>query len=228
MPRQVDLEEEFEALTGEPDPQRAAVFAEEILAKKWSELEELVEHAEYVLFPEKLYKRKKTGEFEAIKVMVRVPRKHEMRKARVLARRIAAEDDIDEKLDRDLFDDLETICIMSLCVRNVKAPYEPLHPDPRDFDKLYDTVSTVHLWGKLDRYRELLNPRATKLGVNEVVALIGAIAERRDIRPLHAIDGHEQASFIVSMACLLKRWMMELSSSPSSETSTPAASASAS
>jgi hypothetical protein len=56
-----------------------------ILTKDWSELQ-AQEYADYLLFPEELLQRQKDGTFKRHPVMLRVPREHEMRQARIEAR----------------------------------------------------------------------------------------------------------------------------------------------
>lgn len=231
-------EAEFVALMGDAlsvtnDEARRDVFLGELARKTWDELE-AVEHGDYMLFPEKLWKRRKDGKFHVTPVMVRVPRKDEMRLARALAHRIAKEDGIDPKIDAVQFDDLENVCVMAYAVRSPTFPYEFLFaaskddPDPRMLERKFDEGSLVQLWSKLATYKEMLNPRPGSVTREEYLALVAAIAERRDIRPLRVIDGSAQSSFIITTACLLHGLMMRLSSSPSFETSTPERSESAS
>jgi hypothetical protein len=221
--------EEFEALMGdalsiEQDTARAEAFRDQMLKKSWAELE-VVERGERLLFPEKLWKRVKDGRFQVTPIMVQVPRLDEMRTARAMAHRIAAADGIDPKRDPIEFENIENVCIMSWAVRDATSPYSFMFaaskdlPDPRMLEKKFDEGSLAHLWARLKPYKDLLNPQLSKLTRADFMAVIAAVAERRDIAPLHAIDGPAQNSCIVTMACLLHSLMTRLSLSLSSETS---------
>ena len=85
---------------------------DQLIGKDWEGIEELEEHAGYLLFPSKIYKRNKKGGFDETPIMIRVPRQHELRKARVEARARANEEGLDPKLDADQIDDLENICLL--------------------------------------------------------------------------------------------------------------------
>jgi hypothetical protein len=208
------------ALTDEPDAARLDVWQDQILKRTWEELE-AIEQNDSIYFPEKLWRRKANGKFEAEKVTVRVPRLPEMRAARAEAKKIAAEDGIDPKLDPIEFENLEDVCILARAVRNSTAPFEQLHPDPRVFEKKYDEASLTQLKVKMGAYKELLDPRPAKITREQFIATIAAVAERRDISPLRVIAGSAANSCIVTMASLLHSLMTRQPSSPSSESSTP-------
>lgn len=207
------------ALAAEADVERLQVFQDELLDKSWDELE-VEEFAGYLLFPEKLWKRAKNGKFVAEKVMVRVPRGHEMRKARAEAHRIAKKDGIDPKVDVQQFDNLENYCILQQAIRSPTAPYEPLRTSVEELEKNYDEGSIELLLAKMGAYKRKLNPRLGSVSRAQFIALVASIAERRSIAPLLVTDGAVQNSFIISMASLLQSLMTQPSSSPSSETST--------
>lgn len=213
------------ALSDEPDAARLEVFRDQVLAKSWEQLE-AVERGDHLLFPEKLWKRKKSGKFEVTEVMIQVPRLGDMRKARALAQRIAAEDGIDPKRDPTEFDNLESSCILAYAVRERSHPYSFLFaadkdtPDVRMLERSFDEGSLSHLFARLAPYKAMLNPQVAKLTRDDFIAIIAAIAERRDIGPLHATDGPTQSACIVTMASLLMSLMTRRPSSPSPETST--------
>lgn len=193
---------------------------EQLIGKNWGELE-ILEHYGYLLFPETLYKRSKSGEFEKQPIVLRVPRQHELREARVEARRIAKDDGLDPSLDKDLIDDIETVCILSKAIRNCTPPHEPWEPDPRGLEKRYDRGSLIQLWAKLDALHQVVDPAPHKIGEEEMFALIAAIAKERNILPLAVYGPAAQASFVIFMASLLQSSLESRSSSESSEHSTP-------
>lgn len=173
-----------------------------LMTKDWSELE-IFEHADHLLFPEKLIRRTKSGGWEEIDIMLRVPRDPDMRAARVEARALAQREKIDEEKDRDLFSNLESICILARAIRNSTAPYEAWEPEPLTLEKRYDKVCLQLLWEKLDKLNDILNPAPNQISPPEIVALIVAIAKARHLGPLVVYGQGAQTSFVVSMADLL-------------------------
>jgi hypothetical protein len=214
-----------QALSEEADVERLQVLQDELEGKSWTDLE-VKEHAGYLLFADKIWRRNKAGKFEARTVMIRVPRSHEMRKARAEAHRIAKLDGIDPKVDPVQFDNLENYCIMQVAIRNDTAPFEPLYTSVADLEKNVDEGSLELIWAKLGAYKRKLNPRPGKLSRAHFIAMIASIAERREIDPLVVTDGATQSAFIVTTASLLHSLMMTPSTSQSFETSTPASLAS--
>jgi hypothetical protein len=174
-----------------------------ILAKDWSELEAF-EHCERMLFPESLLKIKADGTFESIPICIRVPRENELRKARVAARKWAAEEELDPELDPDLFDNLDTICTLSQSIRNATPPHEPWEPDPKRLERNYDKASLEALWAKIDAYRSIVDPRVEELDADETALMIAAIATGRNVAPLAGLGGSAQNHLVVTMACRLE------------------------
>jgi hypothetical protein len=175
---------------------------EQLLGKSWGELE-VLEHAGYLLFPDNIYKRRKDGTFDSVKVMLRLPRQHELRKARVQARGIAVKDGIDLDRDRDLFGDVETVCILAMAIRNSTPPHEPMIPDPLELERDYDRACLMQVWAKIDALHRLVDPAPHEIGEREMFALVAAIAKERSIYPLAVYAADLQATFVVTMACLL-------------------------
>jgi hypothetical protein len=180
-----------------------------ILTKDWSELQ-AQEYADYLLFPEELLQRQKDGTFKRHPVMLRVPREHEMRQARIEARAWAKQEGLEPDLDPDLFDNMDTMCTLVKCIRNTTTPFEPYEPDPKRLERVYDRPCLDALWAKVEAYRTVLDPRPNALSEEETLAIIGAVARARNIVPLAALGGQSQTNLIVSMAC-------QLSSSPPSK-----------
>lgn len=195
-----------------------------LASRKWGELE-VIEHAGYLLFPDEIQRRVRGGKFEAKPVMVRVPRGHEMRKARATARELFKKDEhLDPIADRDLFDKFENLVILSIAIRNTSDPYEPLVGSVKELEHDYDLMSLKQVWEKLDAYNAMLNPQPELFTRPQFIALVAAIAEGRSIVPLDAISLDARGSFVITMAVLLHSFLASKSSSVSSGTSTPAAS----
>lgn len=192
--------------------QRAANVHEhvlqQLLSKSWAELE-VIECEGHMLFPESLYRRNLKGTFTAEPVMVRVPRDADTRKARVEARQWALEEGMDLDRDRDLIEEMETMCVLQRCILNPKAAEdprtgkefrEPWCMDAKELEKRYDRPSLHQLWAKLDALGQVLDPRPNTLGKEEMLAALAAIAKSRTIAPLHVYGPGAQKDFIVFMA----------------------------
>lgn len=184
-----------------PSDQRTHVIAR-LMRADW-EGAGVIENGDYLLFPDKLIRRRADGTWEEKSVFLRVPRESDLRKARVQARALALQEKIDEQKDRDLFSNLENLCILAFAIRNNTAPFEPWQPEPLLLEKQYDKVCLQSMWTKLDQLHEVLNPAPNQLSAGEIVALIVAIARSRNLGPLVVYGPGAQTSFVVSMADLL-------------------------
>ena len=192
----------------------------QLFGKTWGELE-VLENDGYLLFPEKLYRRSLGGKFEAEDVLIRIPREPEQRKARIDARALALEEGLDLDRDADLVENLETTCLMTLCIRNAnvgkgadgKEFYEPWILDPRQLEKRYDQSSLTQLFAKIESLALVVDPRPNSIGNMELLTLISAISKERNIAPLHVFGPGVQNSCIVSMADLCLRLLASRSSS---------------
>ena len=171
----------------------------QLLGKSWGEFEAL-EEGGHLLFPEKVYKRKKDGSFEAVEIMLRVPREADLRKARLQARQLAQNDGLDLDRDRDLVENLETICTMAICIRNTTYPFEPYEPDPLSLEKRYDKTSLIQIWAKIDALSDVINPAPEQISEPEMLALLCALAKERSIRPLLVYGSEARNIFIATMA----------------------------
>ncbi len=205
----------YEGLT-EPGKEERAHAIAKLMTTKWSELE-AIEHADYLLFPEVLTRRRKDGSWEEKPIMMRVAREHELRQARVKARQLAVKEGIDEERDQTSFNNLENMVILSMCIRNNTSPYEPWEPDPLLLERKYDRVCIHQLWDKLERLNDVLNPAPNNLSGPEIVALMISIAEARHLGPLVVYGPGAQTSFVVSMADLLLKSLTSKLSSESLE-----------
>lgn len=166
---------------------------------------DVIEFADYLLFPSTLKKRKADGSFEQIDVRLRVPREHEMRKARAEAISIMKEDGLDPKHEPDLLKNVETFCILQQCIRNTTDPYEPLVEDARILERRYDKSALIEVWAHIDALNRLIDPRPNALSSAEVLALIVAVSREGHTGPLAVYGPPAQASFIVTTAklCML-------------------------
>ena len=186
----------------EVDANKRAHAIAKLMTTKWDELEAM-EFQDNLMFPDVLIRRKVDGSWHQEDVFLRVPRERDLRQCRVEARALAAKEGIDEKQDRDLFVNLENMCILARSIRNTSEPYEPMHPDPLLLEAKFDKVCLQHMWAKVEQLSEVLNPAPDQLSSPEIVTLIVAIAKARHLGPLVVYGPGAQTSFVVSMADLL-------------------------
>lgn len=192
---------------------------EQLIGRDWGDLE-VLEQAGRLLFPEKIYKRSKSGRFDPVSIVVQVPRHPDIVKARIKARELALEDGLDPKLDRDLIDDWETICTLSIAIRNEKPPHEQWEPFPRALAEQYDKQSLTQIWAKIDEFTRVVNPAPEQISTNEMYALMSAIAKERNLSPLFVYGSGAQTIFIVTLVDQLLSLLESKSSSEPSEPST--------
>lgn len=191
----------YEGLTEPGREQRAHAIAK-LMTTSWGELE-AVEFSDHLMFPDVLTRRMKDGSWHTEDVLLRVPRERDLRKARVEARSLAAKEKIDEIKDRDLFVNLENMCVLAMCIRNTTHPYEPMHPDPLLLENAFDKVCLQQMWAKVEQLNDIINPAPNQLSSPEIVALIVAIARARHLGPLVVYGPGAQTSFVVTMVDLL-------------------------
>lgn len=176
-------------------------LVEAILSKSWDELAAL-EFQGALLFPAELVRRKVQG-WDRIPVMLKVPREPDLRKARLRAREWAKREGIDVELDASYFDNMDTMCVLSECIRNVSPPHEPWEPFPEKLESLYDRPSLDALWAQIEQLRKVIDPRPDDVSEEQLLAIISAIARARNLVPLVAFGGALQSSLVVSMAVRL-------------------------
>lgn len=203
-----------------PGPGEENAVRDELLSKSWAD-HEAVEFEDYILFPDVLIKRRADGSTVEQKVMVRVPRMKELRKCRVEARKAALAEGLDPRLDKDMFDDMETLHILTVAIRNPTPKHEQFAMDAADLEKTYDKASLVQMWQKLDAYMTVVDPRPNSLSPEETLLLLAKLAKERNLGPLAAYGSDVQTTFIVSTADQLLSYLSQPSSLESSEPSTP-------
>lgn len=187
----------------------------EILEKSWGDLEPL-EFNEYLLFPDFIHRRRRDG-VEQTAVMLRVPRMPDLRQCRLQARKLAQEEGLDPRLDKDMCDDLETLCILAQNIRNMTEPHEPWEPDPRELEKRYDKASLSQAWAKMSALQVVIDPAPNTISPAETLVLLARLAKEKNLGPLAVYSSDVQATFVTSMAAQLLSYLEQKSSSGSSE-----------
>lgn len=188
--------------------------------RTWEELEVVTHNDGHLLFKDQIRKRNSKGKFEALDVRVRIVRTLQIAEARAEAREWFTRLKLDPDRDKDTFDALEQICILSHSIREFKAPYAQL-ATTEDLARDYDEASLQDVSARIQALRLLMDPRKDSLSRDEIWTTIQQVAERGHLLPLADIVGHEQPSCIVFMASQAMRSPMGLAWLQSQGISTP-------
>lgn len=179
-------------------------LVQEILKRSWAELE-VLEFQGHLLFPFQIT-RFTAKKREMIDVMLQVPREPISRKARIQARAWAAKVGLDPLVDPDLFDNMDTMCLLSMCIRNKTEPHEPWEPDPAVLEEKYDRPSLDAAWSTIEALRVVIDPRENVIDEDTFAMLIATIAKKGSIDPLAVLGSDGLSSFIVRTVKLLQSY----------------------
>lgn len=173
--------------------------------KSWEELD-VTEDQERLYIPEVIHKRGAGAEWKEVKIMLELPLKEDLIAARVEAKALAFKREIDREKDKDLFDDIENSCILAHAIRDREpmpgAKRYPQHTDVEDLLKTYHPKSLDALWGRMEVYSHMMDPRIQAPDEHTVFSLVAAINQVGNLLPLAGIAGHAQPSLLLSMAKL--------------------------
>jgi hypothetical protein len=175
------------------------------------------------LWKDHIRRIKRDGTFEDLPILVRCPRPIEIMQARSEAVELFRKQKLDREKDNDLFEQLDTLAVLSKAIRDTAAPHDQLqtlefllsHKPGEGFD----IESLMDVWTRLEAYRRLLDPRITEVSEDDAIRAALAIERVRNVSPLAAIAGHELDGCIVTMASMLVTSLRQLQSLQSSGTS---------
>ena len=190
-----------------------------VLGKTPEELD-AIEHNGRTLFKDHIRRIKKDGTHEDVEILVRCPRPLEVMAARKEAVDLFKKQGLDREKDHDLFDQLDTLAVLSKAIRDPSHPQDQLQT--LEFllsskpGEGFDVESLMDVWTRLEGYRRLLDPRITEVTEDDAIRAAVAIERVRNISPLAAIAGHELDNCIVIMACMLTSSLRQLQSLQSS------------
>lgn len=182
---------------------------------------DVVEQGNRLLFADSIKRLGPKGQLIEEQVRVRVPRMDDQVKARIEATQMANKYKIDREKDSDLFDEFETLCLLSVCLREKDTP----HSQAYTFEQLYtgyDIPSLYDVWHRIQTYKKLIDPRLSEPDIQDVVVAAMGIARVKNLSPLAVIAGSDLDSVIISMASLLSSYLTQQPSVSSPEISTPA------
>lgn len=171
----------------------------ELGGRTWEELE-IVDHGDgHLLFKDAIRRKTKDGSVQMEPIRVSILRVPEIARARADCRRWFAELRLDEDRDKDIFDELEQVCMLAMAVRTAEPPYAQL-ATAEELARDYDEVSLQDVIGRIQVLRQQLDVRESHLTEDELWQKVFAVAQRGHLFPLTDIAGPEQPSCIVFMA----------------------------
>lgn len=171
----------------------------EVGGKTWDELEVKTHESGRLMFPAEIRRRKADGSVESVKVRVCVQNPQDKILARATARAWFRQiKDLDFERDKDLFLEMEQVCILAQALRTHAEP----HSQFATHDELaqYDEQSLRDLRERLTLFEAMLDPRESVLDEETAWRKIFAVARGSTLLPLNDIAGHEQPSLVLRMA----------------------------
>lgn len=166
--------------------------------RTWDELEVLEHEAGQLMFPAVVRRRKPNGEVREDKVRVRAPSPEDHFLARVDARKWIKKLELDAVADKDVFDQLEQLCLLSRAIRAFDAPHSQF-ATPDEFAK-YDETCLHDIQEQINAFKGELDPRAPVQTEEELWRTIIAVAREANLGPLVDIAGRDQGPCVVRMA----------------------------
>ena len=167
--------------------------------RTFAELEVARHESGRLMFAGELRRVDENGVVRGQKIRICVPTPADQIEARVRARALfRSKKDLDPERDKDLFDELEQICLLSVAVRT----YEPPHSQFAAPEELaqYDEGSLRDLLERINALKSALDPRVDALDDGAFWELVVQVAESGTLYPLAGIDGRVQRSSLVRMA----------------------------
>jgi hypothetical protein len=166
--------------------------------RTWEELELVNDELGYVLFRDEI-RRRTTDGWKSEPVRVRIIRPVDIAKARGETRILCAKLKVDLDRDKDLFEELEQLVLLSKAIRTAQEPHSQF-ADAEELGEHFDEGSLQDLLGRIRVYRQLVDPREPVLSEEQIWTRIAAVVRCRHLGPLTDIAGHEQPSLLLFMA----------------------------
>ena len=201
-----------------PSGQQSQTVHEWLKGKTIEDLD-VVENGSRLLFADSIKRRGPKGQLIEEAVRVQVPRLPDQVRARHEAKALADKSKVDREKDADLFEEFETLAILSLCIREKDEPHCQAYTAEQLWTN-YDVPSLYDVWHRIQTYRGMIDPRLSEPDIQDVVVAAMGIARVKNLSPLAAIAGSDLDSFVIGMASLLTSYLMQQRSASSPETST--------
>lgn len=165
----------------------------------WEELEGVRHESGRLMFKAELRRRTETGKLEVQPVRVWVPVPNDHVAARSQARLwFRATQGLDPERDKDIFSEMESVCLLARAIRSPKPPHEQLlsHEELGE----YDEGALKEIQERINAIKAMLDPREPVVSEEQFWVVLTDIARSGTLLPLAGIVGHEHPSFIVRMA----------------------------
>lgn len=193
----------------------------ELGGRTWDELEVSRHDNGRLMFPDQLRRKNERGVIETTKIRVCVPQPADNVEARVRAAVwFGSKKVLDRDKDKELFDEMEQVCLLAQAIRTYEAP----HAQAYDAEELarFDEVSLHDIQERINVYKAILDPRDDDTSEEAFWRTVLAVGRTGNLLPLTDIAGRVQPSFVVRMAREASRSPTGKSFAPSPEISTPA------
>jgi hypothetical protein len=166
--------------------------------RSWAELEVLPHESGRLTVPCELRKVGADGKVVATKVRVWAPTPEDHFAARVEAKGWLKRLKLDLAEDKDVFDQLEQLCLLARSIRTHEPPHAQFVA-PEELAR-YDEGSLQDIQERVNRLKEELDPRDSVTTEEQFWKTVIQIAKLESAAPLADIVGREQPSCVVRMA----------------------------
>lgn len=168
-------------------------------SKTWDEMEVTTHESGRLMFRTSLRRRNSTGEVETTPVRVCIPDPKDHIRARTMARIWFAEQGkLDADRDADIFEEMESICVLALCIRTDKEPHSQFAV-PEELAS-WPEAALKEIKERIHSIEQLVDPREEIVSEEKFWTVVLEVATKANLLPLADIVGHEQLSCIVRMA----------------------------
>jgi len=158
----------------------------------------VVESNDQLYLPVEVRRRTKTGGVEADEVLLCEPTNRQRFQARVDARAYCKARQLDADLDKDHFENIENVALLTYALRDKKTQGQ-LEPNVDSLLDRYHDSTLAELWGKLNKWCEMLDPRFGELSKERLWQVIEGMA-RGNLLPLVGMPTYAQSTCFSLMA----------------------------
>jgi len=166
--------------------------------RTWGELEVSRHENGRLMFADVLRMRNPAGIVEERKIRVCVPQPSDQIEARVAARALFAKKKLDAERDKDLFAEVEQLCLLARAIRTHEEP----HAQKYDVEELAELdESSIHdVQERINAYKAMLDPREADITEDRFWRKVAELGRAGNMLPLTDIAGRAQPSFVLRMA----------------------------
>lgn len=151
-------------------------------------------------------RRARDGGFDETPCMLMLLDNHRRYQARARARTWAADLGLDSRRegdgaqDADLVKELESFEELAYAIRERTAPFDQMFPDGRQLFARFRQHALMEIYGVLDEWTKLNDPRYGDLDAEQLWSVIAEISRKGHLLPLMGIDGRAQSACIALSA----------------------------